>query len=186
MPRSSTCAARSKAMVRLVLVALFFIVSGSARADGYSAQGSCFGTIEEAVSMEAYYWNGSRSCTAGQCRILSYTPISGATAVMVGNYVLSFTIPRCTSSLSTLPSTTTPTPWFGSDPGVVSACGNTVSPTGGLQPSGTTGTSGQSVTSLTPEQALERYNDGVTLGWGVAAAVAAAWAVAMIGKAFSL
>lgn len=170
-------------MARFVLVVLLFI-TGAARADGYASQHNCFATIEEAASMEAYRWNGAGNCAAGQCRILSYVPTSGATSVLSNNSVLALTVPRCTGAFSTLPSFITPSPWFGSDPGVVSACGNTVSPTGGLVPTGTN--TGTSVTALTPEQALDRYKDGMSLGWGVAASLVAVWGVAMIGKAFFL
>lgn len=172
-------------MARLVLVVLF-LITGAARADGYASQHNCFATIEEAASMEAYRWNGSGNCANGQCRILSYVPTSGATSVMSNNSVLALTVPRCTGSFSTLPSFITPSPWFGSDPGVVSACGNTVSPTGGLVPTSSNTTSSTSVVALTPEQALERYKDGVQLGWGVALAIVVAWALAVLGKAFVL
>lgn len=172
---------------RIVCVLAFLFCSG-AQATGFDGSGGrCFATIEEAVTSSAYYVQWGR-CGGGTCRILSYTPTSGSAQVINGSELFTLTISSCGTVNQTLPSGLYATPWFGSDPGVVSACGATVSPTGGLTGTGTgTGTgSGTVATALTPEQALERYNDGVALGWGVALATVAAFGVAVLGKAIFL
>lgn len=172
---------------RIVCVLVLLFCSG-AQASGFDGTGGrCFATIEEAVTSAAYYLNWGR-CGTGTCRILSYTPTSGSAQVINGAELFTLTVSTCGVVNQTLPTGLYSTPWFGSDPGVVSACGSTVSPGGGLTGTGTTSgtTTGTTVTQLTPEQALERYNDGVSLGWGVALATIAAFGVAVLGKAFIL
>jgi hypothetical protein len=162
---------------RLFLIVLFFL-SGAVQA-GYSTNGSCYETIQEAVSRAAYYKNGI--CVSGDCRILSYVPTSSTAQVISQGVIVPLTITSCSVVDSTLPAYIQPSPWFGSDPGTVSACGSTVNTNGGV--SGT-GSGSSAVTELTPEQKTQNFKDGMDIGWLISGSMVAVWALMQLAKAF--
>lgn len=103
---------------------------------GYSATGNCYATLSEAASRAAYYYNASGQCASGDCRILSYVPTSGTAQVISNGQIRELVVPVCEVVNATLPSYIQPSPWYGSDPGTVSACGSTVNTNGGISGSG--------------------------------------------------
>lgn len=121
---------------------------------GYSGNGQCFATIQEAVSRVAYYHNGI--CTTGDCRILSYVPTSGTAQVISQASILALSVSPCEAPDSVLPAYILPTPWYGSDPGTVSACGSTVNTTGGVSGGSAAGGAVQLAGwSMTPEEGAQ-------------------------------
>jgi hypothetical protein len=95
---------------------------------GYSpGTASCFEELGAAVTSRA----GSQ-CSSGGCRILSYSPSNAVATVISGSTVYSYTVSVCDSVNSVLPSSAVITPWYGSDPGTVSACGSVVNTVGGV------------------------------------------------------
>lgn len=121
-------------MVKFLFVLVAFL-SAPAFA-GYSATGYCYATLQEAASRAFYYYNGSGQCAAGDCRILSYVPTSGTAQVISNGQIKELVVPPCEVVNATLPSYIQPSPWYGSDPGTVSACGSTVNTNGGITGSG--------------------------------------------------
>lgn len=122
-------------MIRLIFI-FSLLISSSAHA-GYSFSGYCFASLSEAVTINAASYNGSGWCQTGSCRILSYVPATQQATVINGTGLIPLSIAPCDNVTATLPSYMVPTPWYGSDPGTVSACGQTVSSGGGI-----TGSSG--------------------------------------------
>lgn len=161
-------------MARILFILVAFL-SAPAFA-GYSATANCYATLPEAASRAAYYYNGSGQCASGDCRILSYVPTSGTAQVISNGQILGLTIPACDVVNSTLPSYIQPSPWYGSDPGTVSACGSTVQTNGGIAGSGS-GSSG-------PVELLP-FSISVADAQNVLVAILMLWAIAWIFKALS-
>lgn len=145
---------------------------------GYQGVGGCFGTLQEAATSFAVAWTGQ--CGNGSCRILSYTPVSGAAQIIIGGKLETFSIPACSSSTVTLPSGQQPTPWYASDSGTVSACGSAVSGTGGV----TGGTSGGVLSFYTPtdEEKVAAFKDGSKAGGMIAASLAVVYSFVLIRR----
>lgn len=139
---------------------------------GYQGYSSCFATLEEAVTNVAVQFSGS--CGGGSCRILSYTPVSGAVQVIISGRIQLYTIPACSSPSAVLPSGQQPTPWYASDSGTVSACGSTVSGSGGVAGGATGGV--LSFYTPTAEEKVAAFKDGSTAGGLIAAAMAGVYA----------
>lgn len=156
--------------MRLIFGAFLAFVSSLSFA-GYSATGNCYATLSEAASRAAYYYNGSGQCASGDCRILSYVPTSGTVQVISNGQILGLTIPACDIANSTLPSYIQPSPWYGSDPGTVSACGSTVQTTGGIAGSG-----GSGVSELVP------FSMSLADAQSLAASILGIWAIAFVFK----
>lgn len=148
-------------VARLLLLLVAFL-SAPAFA-GYSATGNCYATLQEAASRAFYYYNASGQCASGDCRILSYVPTSGTAQVISNGQIKELVIPVCDVVNATLPSYIQPSPWYGSDPGTVSACGSTVNTSGGIG-----GSSGGSSTAT-------------LVGWSMTADEGAQIGVAVVG-----
>lgn len=117
-----------------VFVALALLGPAVANA-GYGFDPHCWATLSEAAG--AYvkvFWSST-----GGGRILSYTPVSGYTQVIVNNSVGGFTIRQCETVNTNDLFGGSPMPWYGSDPGTVSACGSQVQTQGGVSGSGSSG-----------------------------------------------
>lgn len=117
-----------------VFVALALLGPAVANA-GYGFDPHCWATLSEAAG--AYvkvFWSST-----GGGRILSYTPVSGYTQVIVNNSVGGFTIRQCETVNTNDLFGGSPMPWYGSDPGTVSACGSEVQSQGGVVGSGGVG-----------------------------------------------
>lgn len=170
--------------MRLFIV-LFSLLSLPVFADsGYNGFGFCYQSLGEAVTAAAKYTNGAGYCVNGNCRILSYVPATFKAQVIDGGQIREYSIPPCTANtFSTLPTGVMPSPWYGSDPGTVSACGGTVAGSGGI--SGSSGSVSGSVTiaSLTPEQITQAFKDGQALGWGIAVSLVIAFSVVALKRA---
>lgn len=145
---------------------------------GYQGAGGCFGTLQEAATSFAVAWTGQ--CGNGSCRILSYTPVSGAAQIIIGGKLETYTIPACSSPPVALPSGQQPTPWYASDSGTVSACGSTVSGTGGV-----TGGTGGVLSFYTPtdEEKVAAFKDGAKAGGMIFAAMAVVYGFTLARRA---
>jgi hypothetical protein len=163
----------------LTVPRLFFLLIAFLSAPvfaGYGSAYNCYATLGEAASRTMYYFNGSGLCGSGQCRILSYVPVSGEVQLIADGYVRSLSVPPCDPVDSVLPSFIQPSPWYGSDPGTVSACGSTVQTNGGISGSGS-GSSG-------PVELLP-LSISVADAQNVLVAILMLWAIAWIFKAIS-
>lgn len=148
------------------LFGLLLAVFSSLTFAGYAGNGQCYSTIQEAVSRAAYYKDGA--CTSGDCRILSFVPASGTAQVISQGSIIALSISPCDVVDSTLPTYIQPSPWYGSDPGTVSACGSTVQTTGGVAGSG----GGSGVSELVP------LSMSVADAQTLAASILGIWAIA--------
>lgn len=161
-------------MLARLLFAVLVLASGAAQA-GYGYGVYCWGTLNEAVAVYAKVnWN------ATSIRILSYTPTTGNVQVVFNNNISAMSILPCDLVNTTDMYGATPTPWYGSDPGTVSACGSPVSPAGGV-----TGSGGASVAPLTEEQKTALFNDGKEIGWGLSLIAIVAFVIRKMGGAFT-
>lgn len=126
-----------------VLVFFLLVLLGPSALAGYQGYSSCYETLGEAVTKVAYIFTSQ--CGSGNCRILSYVPVTGQAQVIVGGSIQTFTVTSCASATVPLDSGLVATPFYASDSGTVSACGATVSGSGGVS-----GSSGSGVVSLHP------------------------------------
>lgn len=164
----------------LVFLLLWWLAPASFA--GYQGIGGCFDTLSEAATTYAVAWTGQ--CGNGGCRILSYTPVSGAAQVIVGGKIETYTITVCSAPPVVLPSGQLPTPWYASDTGTVSACGSTVGTSGGVSGGGGGGTVSGVVRLYEPtdEEKRASFEDGATAGGFIFAACAVVYAIVLIRR----
>jgi len=159
-------------MRRLLLrIAVTVTLLGPALAQaGYGYGGYCWATLSEAVGVYAQtHWGTS------QGRILSYTPVSGAVQVIWNNQISAMAIVPCDPVITTDLFGASPMPWYGSDPGTVSACGSTVQTVGGVAGSGGGGSASLAGWSMTAEE-------GARLGVAIAGVFALAAVFRLMGR----
>lgn len=134
---------------------------------GYSPGTSlCFAELGEAVTSRA----GSL-CVSGACRILSYSPSNAAAIVISGSTISTYSISPCANVNTVLPASSAPTPWYGTDPGTVSACGSIVQTSGGIAGSG-----GSGISELVP------FSMSVSDAQSIAVSILFIWAIAFAYK----
>lgn len=153
-----------------VLVFFLLVLLGPSAFAGYQGYSSCYETLGEAVTKVAYLFTSQ--CGSGNCRILSYVPVTGQAQVIVGGSIQTFTVTSCASLPVPLDSGLVATPFYASDSGTVSACGATVSGAGGVSGGSGGGVVTLSGWSMSPEE-------GAMIGVAVATllALAATWRI---------
>lgn len=163
----------------LVFLLLWWLAPAHA---GYQGPGGCFDTLSEAATSFAVAFTGQ--CGNGSCRILSYTPVSGAAQIIVGGKIETYTISVCSSPPVPLSGGQQPTPWYASDSGTVSACGSTVGTSGGVTGGGGGGTVSGVVRLYEPtdSEKLASFEDGATAGGFIFAACAVVYAIVLIRR----
>lgn len=153
-------------------VLAFFVLSllGPSAFAGYQGYSSCYATLGEAVTKVAYLFTSQ--CGSGNCRILSYVPVTGQAQVIVGGSIQTFTVTSCASATVPLDGGLVATPFYASDTGTVSACGATVSGAGGVSGGSGGGVATLAGWSMTAEE-------GAMIGVAVASlfALAGVWRV---------
>lgn len=151
-------------------VLAFFALSllGPSAFAGYQGYSNCYATLGEAVTKVAYLFTSQ--CGSGNCRILSYVPVTGQAQVIVGGSIQTFTVTSCAADPVPLDGGLVATPFYASDSGTVSACGATVSGSGGVSGGSGGGAATLAGWSMSSE-------DGALLGVAIAGlfALAAVW-----------